>query len=162
MMYTCFFRILARRRHALLAALAVAAALATGGESSGALLVGALALAAGAGPDARSDATDRDADRQGAWRVLPLEGRFDLVYRDAAGNFSMRRLFAREVRVGPGKLLLGGTDARSGGYRGFRADRIERILDVESGEVAERNIVDWLIKRATPRRRPRAGVAREA
>ncbi len=85
--------------------------------------------------------------------MLPLEGRFELVYRDAVGHFSIRRLEAQELKVGPGKTLLGGYCAVRDGYRGFRADRIERIQDLETGEAAERNIIDWLMKRAT-RRKP--------
>jgi len=52
------------------------------------------------------------------------------------------------------------------GYRGFRGDRIERIIDAETGRVIDRNIVDWLIKRAEQqakeRRKDLARAAREA
>jgi predicted DNA-binding transcriptional regulator YafY len=89
------------------------------------------------------------AERQeGAWRVLPLEGAFEIAYEDGRGLRSIRRLFARELKVGPGKTLLGGVDRDRDGYRGFRADRIRRLTDPESGERIERNVVDWLIRRA--------------
>jgi hypothetical protein len=89
---------------------------------------------------------------EGAWRVLPFEGAFELSYTDATGQWSVRRLISREVKIGPGKVLLGGFDMATGEYRGFRADRIVRLHDAESGETVDRNIVDWLMKRASARR----------
>ncbi len=85
---------------------------------------------------------------QGAWRVVPLEGAYELSYCDEAGNPSLRRVMARELKVGPGKTLLGGIDMADDGYRGFRADRIEYLVDGETGEVVRRNVIDWLLKRA--------------
>jgi predicted DNA-binding transcriptional regulator YafY len=85
---------------------------------------------------------------EGAWRVYPLEGALELLYHDAAGNPSIRRIIARELKVGPGKTLLGGIDMADDHYRGFRADRIDRIVDAETDQVIDRNILDWLIKRA--------------
>ena len=89
---------------------------------------------------------------EGTWRVLPFEGAFELSYTDATGQWSVRRLISREVKIGPGKVLLGGLDMQTGEYRGFRADRIVRLHDAESGETVDRNIVDWLMKRASARR----------
>lgn len=86
--------------------------------------------------------------QEGAWRVLPLEGAFEIAYEDGRGLRSVRRLFARELKVGPGKTLLGGVDRDRDGYRGFRADRIRRLTDPATGERIERNVVDWLIRRA--------------
>ena len=97
-----------------------------------------------------------DADGWSAWQVLPLEGTYELVYRDEAGRFSIRVLDAQELKIGPGKTLLGGFCEARGGYRGFRADRIERIADAETGEAAERNVIDWLLKRAAKQARRRA------
>jgi predicted DNA-binding transcriptional regulator YafY len=77
-----------------------------------------------------------------AWRALPLSGLFEIVYRDVSGAFTVRRVAAQELKVGPGKTILGGQDDRSGGYRGFRADRIEHIRDLETGEAVERNVID--------------------
>jgi hypothetical protein len=85
---------------------------------------------------------------EGAWRVYPLEGALELHYRDVAGNSSRRRVLARELKVGPGKTLLGGIDMAVDGYRGFRADRIDLIVDAESGRTVVRNVLDWLIGRA--------------
>jgi predicted DNA-binding transcriptional regulator YafY len=85
---------------------------------------------------------------EGAWRVFPLEGTLELHYRDVAGNPSRRRILGHELKVGPGKTLLGGIDQTTDGYRGFRADRIDYLIDVESGQTVDRNILDWLIKRA--------------
>ena len=85
---------------------------------------------------------------EGPWRVYPLEGALELHYRDVAGNPSRRRILAHELKVGPGKTLLGGIDQTTDGYRGFRADRIDYVIDVESGQTVDRNILDWLIKRA--------------
>ena len=87
------------------------------------------------------------------WRTLPLEGRFDLVYEDAAGAWSNRSLDARELRLGPGRTLLGGIDARRGGYRGFRVDRIRRLVDGATGERIETGILDRLLARAEAQRR---------
>ena len=86
---------------------------------------------------------------EGAWRVYPMEGALELHYFDRAGNPSRRWVLARELKVGPGKMLLGGIDILSDdGYRGFRVDRIQRLEDAETGLVVEHNILDWLMKRA--------------
>ncbi|HEV7253724.1 MAG TPA: hypothetical protein VGN97_11620 [Mesorhizobium sp.] len=94
--------------------------------------------------------------KESAWRVLPLEGDFELAYRDAAGNPSLRRLNAVELKIGPGKLLLGGIDGQLDAYRGFRVDRIHSLKAVDSGEVVSRNILDWLMDRAGKQERARA------
>ena len=84
----------------------------------------------------------------GAWQVVPLEGAYELSYCDEAGNPSRRRVIARELRIGPGTTLLGGIDMENDHYRGFRADRIESLVDGETGEIVCRNVLDWLLKRA--------------
>ncbi|KMO15841.1 hypothetical protein SQ03_16285 [Methylobacterium platani JCM 14648] len=107
----------------------------------------------------------RDAflERQdGAWRVLPIEGRFEIVYEDGNGAWSVRRLQAHELKIGPGRVLVGGTDRDRDGYRGFRADRIHRLTDRDTGERVERNILDWLTRRAEGTRRARAAAMRRA
>ena len=96
------------------------------------------------------------ATASGAWRTLPLDGRFDLVYEDAAGAWSNRSLAARELKLGPGRTLLGGIDARRGGYRGFRVDRIRRLVDGATGERIETGILDRLLGRAEAQRRAHA------
>ncbi len=98
--------------------------------------------------------------QEGAWHVYPLEGAMQLAYRDVAGNPSLRRILARELKVGPGKVLLGGIDAADDGYRGFRADRIDLLVDAESGQTVDRNILDWLVKRAVQQSKQRRKVAR--
>jgi predicted DNA-binding transcriptional regulator YafY len=85
---------------------------------------------------------------KGIWRVLPLEGAFELSYCDEAGNPTLRRVIARELKIGPGKTILGAIDMAHDGYRGFRADRIARVVDAETGETIERNVLDWLTGRA--------------
>jgi hypothetical protein len=95
-----------------------------------------------------------------AWRTLPLEGAFALHYRDVAGRPSRRRIVARELKVGPGKILLGGIDEPTDAYRGFRADRIDRLVDQATGEIVERNVVDWLLRRADQQERRRRRAAR--
>jgi predicted DNA-binding transcriptional regulator YafY len=85
---------------------------------------------------------------KGVWRVLPLEGAFELSYCDEAGNPTLRRVIARELKIGPGKTILGAIDMAHDGYRGFRADRIARVADAETGETIERNVLDWLTGRA--------------
>lgn len=98
----------------------------------------------------------------GAWRILPLTGTFTLSYVDAGGAASLRRVSAQELKIGPGKLLLGGIDGASGDYRGFRADRIRLIADDTTGQTIDRNVVDWLLARAereardARRRKPKA------
>ncbi|MGH1572499.1 hypothetical protein ACRAWG_19700 [Methylobacterium sp. P31] len=87
------------------------------------------------------------------WRTLPLDGHFDLVYEDATGVWSNRSLEARELKLGPGRTLLGGIDARRGGYRGFRVDRIRRLTDGATGERIETGILDRLLSRAEAQRR---------
>ncbi len=97
---------------------------------------------------------------EGAWRVFPMEGALELHYRDVAGNPSRRRIMARELKVGPGKTLLGGIDLADDGYRGFRADRIDYVIDAETGRHVDRNIIDWLLKRAQAQARERAKIER--
>ena len=87
------------------------------------------------------------------WRTLPLNGRFDLVYEDATGTWSSRSMSARELKLGPGRTLLGGIDTRSGSYRGFRVDRIRRLTDGGTGERIETGILDRLLGRAEAQRR---------
>ena len=99
-----------------------------------------------AAPDRASEAAE--VRIEGPWRVYPLQGALELHYRDVAGNPSRRRILARELKVGPGKTLLGGIDTADEGYRGFRADRIDYVIDVESGRTVDRNVLDWLIARA--------------
>lgn len=100
--------------------------------------------------------------QDGAWRVLPIEGRFELVYEDGNGAWSVRRLQAHELKIGPGRVLVGGTDRDRDGYRGFRADRIHRLTDRDTGERVEHNILDWLTRRAEAARRARAAALRKA
>jgi predicted DNA-binding transcriptional regulator YafY len=100
--------------------------------------------------------------REGAWRVHPLEGALELHYRDRAGNSSIRRIAVRELKIGPGKILLGGIDMAADGYRGFRADRIDRIVDAETGQVVDRNILDWLIGNAEHQAKARRKAERKA
>ena len=104
----------------------------------------------------------REERDEGAWHVFPLEGALELAYRDVAGNRTRRRVSARELKVGPGRILLGGIDWRSEGYRGFRADRVDWLRDLETGDVVRRNVVDWLLKRAESQARERRKAARAA
>ncbi|WP_298957442.1 hypothetical protein [uncultured Methylobacterium sp.] len=117
------------------------------------------APSAGPEPPAPTPFVER---QDGAWRVLPLEGRFELVYEDGNGAWSVRRLAAHELKIGPGRVLVGGTDRDRDGYRGFRADRIHRLTDRDSGERVERNILDWLTRRAEATRKARAAALRRA
>ena len=96
------------------------------------------------------EADHRSAPRsaKGVWRVLPLEGAFEISYCDEAGNPTLRRVIARELKIGPGKTILGAIDMAHDGYRGFRADRIARVVDAGTGETIERNVLDWLTGRA--------------
>lgn len=98
----------------------------------------------------------------GAWRVLPLEGFFRFSYRDASGRPSRRRVSAHELKMGSGKMLLGGTDLGTGAYRGFRVDRIRFLEDVDSGTVIGHNVLDWLFKTATDQDRARRRAATAA
>ncbi len=98
---------------------------------------------------------------EGNWHVYPLEGALELDYVDQAGNPSRRWLIARELKVGPGKMLLGGIDMGDDGYRGFRVDRIMRLEDAETGLVVDRNILDWLIKRAERQAKERRKAAQQ-
>ncbi len=88
-----------------------------------------------------------------AWRIVPLAGTFEVVYEDARGAWTTRTLDARELKLGPGRTLLGGTDRAHGLYRGLRADRIRRLTDVRTGQRIETGILDWLLARAEALRR---------
>ncbi|SCX85079.1 hypothetical protein [Microvirga guangxiensis] len=92
---------------------------------------------------------------EGNWHVYPFDGALEIDYVDQAGNPTRRWVIARELKVGPGKMLLGGIDMADDGYRGFRVDRIERLEDAETGLVVDRNILDWLMKRAERQARER-------
>ena len=107
-----------------------------------------------------TDASRLIERQNGAWRVLPIEGRFALVYEDGNGARSVRHLAAHELKIGPGRVLVGGTDQHRGGYRCFRADRIRRLSERDTGERIERNILDWLTRRAEATRRNRAAALR--
>ncbi|MCJ2036092.1 hypothetical protein [Methylobacterium sp. J-068] len=98
--------------------------------------------------------------QEGRWRVLPLEGTFEIAYEDSRGAWSTRRVEARELKLGPGRTLLGGIDRARGGYRGFRADRIRRLTDPGSATRIEAGILDWLLARAETQRRERAALRR--
>lgn len=97
---------------------------------------------------------------EGNWHVYPFDGALEIDYVDQAGNPTRRWVIARELKVGPGKMLLGGIDMADDGYRGFRVDRIERLEDAETGLVVDRNILDWLIKRAERQAKERRKVNR--
>jgi predicted DNA-binding transcriptional regulator YafY len=100
---------------------------------------------------------------EGAWRVIPFAGYVELDYRDVSGRRTRRSLHALELKVGPGKVLLGGIDDATHGYRGFRADRISRLRELETGEIVDRNILDWLMRRAEQQERQRRrSIARAA
>lgn len=111
------------------------------------------------GTTTRSPALER---QEGAWRVLPVEGAFELLYEDVGGAQTRRRLIAHELKIGPGRVLLGGFDMERDGYRGFRADRIARLTDAETRVTVDRNIVDWLMKRAERTLRERKAELRRA
>ena len=99
---------------------------------------------------------------EGNWHVYPFEGALEIDYVDQAGNPSRRWVIARELKVGPGKMLLGGIDMSDDGYRGFRVDRILRLEDAETGLVVDRNILDWLMKRAERQAKERRKARRGA
>ena len=81
---------------------------------------------------------------------------------DVTGQWTRRTLQALELKVGPGKVLLGGIDEATQAYRGFRADRISRLQDLETSEIVDRNILDWLIRHADRQNRPRRRSAGQA
>jgi len=97
---------------------------------------------------------------EGNWHVYPFEGALEIDYVDQAGNPTRRWVIARELKVGPGKMLLGGIDMADDGFRGFRVDRIERLEDAETGLVVDRNILDWLMKRAERQAKERRKAAK--
>nr|WP_246215947.1 hypothetical protein [Microvirga makkahensis] len=99
---------------------------------------------------------------EGNWHVYPFDGALEIDYVDQVGNPTRRWVIARELKVGPGKMLLGGIDMSDDGYRGFRVDRIERLEDAETGLVVDRNILDWLLKRAERQAKERRKALRGA
>ncbi|CAA2144711.1 hypothetical protein MBLL_03835 [Methylobacterium bullatum] len=110
-------------------------------------------------PSARGKPAERGEHKPGVWQVLPLEGRFEIVYEDSRGLWSTRALDARELRLGPGRTLLGGIDHARGGYRGFRVDRMRRLTE-EGGPRRNAGILDWLLARAEAQRRQRTELVR--
>nr|WP_227438405.1 hypothetical protein [Methylobacterium sp. W2] len=114
---------------------------------------------AAAAPSTRRKGAEGGEDKPGVWQGLPLEGRFEIVYEDSRGLWSTRALDARELRLGPGRTLLGGIDRARGGYRGFRVDRIRRLTE-EGGPRMNTSILDWLLARAEAQKRERAELVR--
>lgn len=110
--------------------------------------------------DPRPSETRSSERQEGVWRVLPLEGTFEIVYEDSRGLWSHRVLEARELKLGPGRTLLGGIDRARGGYRGFRADRIRRLTEIAGRARLEAGILDWLLARAEAQRKERAALVR--
>lgn len=100
--------------------------------------------------------------REGVWQVLPIEGAFEIVYEDGGGAWTTRMLDARELKLGPGRTLLGGIDRVRGLYRGLRADRIRRLSEPTSGLRIETGILDWLLGQAEAQRRSRLARERSA
>lgn len=100
--------------------------------------------------------------REGDWHVLPIEGIFEIVYEDSRSAWSTRLMEARELKLGPGRTLVGGLDRERGLYRGLRADRIRRLVDPESGTRLEAGVLDWLLERAERQKRERAARDRAA
>lgn len=94
--------------------------------------------------------------------MLPIEGRFEIVYEDGRGAWSTRILDARDLKLGPGRTLLGGIDRAHGLYRGLRADRMRRLTDRAASVRIEAGILDWLLARAEAQRRDRARAIRRA
>lgn len=94
-----------------------------------------------------------------AWQIVPVSGLFDIVYEDRAGIWTSRTIEARELKLGPGRTLLGGIDQVRGLYRGFRVDRIRRLTDHATGERIETGILDRLFALAKPRRGTRRAAA---
>lgn len=114
---------------------------------------------------APATAPREDARAEPAWRTLPLEGVFEFSYQDVSGRPSLRRVNAVELKVGPGKMLLGGIDRDLDAYRGFRVDRIHALRPAEGSEVVSRNILDWLLDRAARQAKAQArrdGAAKRA
>jgi len=139
----------------------------------GALLTHLSAMSALIQHDISSSPTLAEADakagppaRDSAWRTLPFEGVLKFAYLDSEGKGSLRRLVARELKIGPGKVLLCGIDFDLEVYRAFRADRIRMLEDAESGTLVERNVLDWLVDRGErldrARRRAEAAAERAA
>ena len=114
---------------------------------------------AAAAPSAGGKTAERGVHKPSAWQVLPLEGRFEIVYEDSRGLWSTRALDARELRLGPGRTLLGGIDRARGGYRGFQVDRIRRLTE-EGRPRINAGILDWLLTRAEAQKRERAELVR--
>lgn len=110
--------------------------------------------------DPRPSETRAGERQEGVWRVLPLEGTFEIVYEDSRGLWSHRVIEARELKLGPGRTLLGGIDRARGGYRGFRADRIRRLTEIAGRARLEAGILDWLLARAEAQRRERVASER--
>lgn len=113
------------------------------------------ALAASPAKPASSSVSPAAERREGAWQVLPIEGAFEVVYEDVRGAWTTRTLDARELKLGPGRTLLGGIDRASGLYRGLRVDRVRRLSEPAASVRLETGILDWLLARAQAQRRAR-------
>ena len=88
-------------------------------------------------------------------RALPADPRlWDALTRLPVMSTERAR---RELKLGPGRTLLGGTDRAHGLYRGLRADRIRRLTEPALGTRIETGILDWLLARADAQRRARGG-----
>ena len=76
----------------------------------------------------------------------PVGGSLKLTYRDSAGQGTEREVQVRECdTLNPSGYLTGHCQLRDQ-FRTFRIDRIERAVDLETGEIVE-DITAWALSR---------------
>jgi hypothetical protein len=75
-----------------------------------------------------------------------VAGWYEMIYRDTKGNIGNRDilLYALVERDGELELDTFSRNNRFSSCRTYKADNIEKLRDISSGEVIEDNIVDYL------------------
>ena len=75
-----------------------------------------------------------------------VAGWYEMIYRDTKGNIGNRDilLYALVERDGVLELDTFSRNNRFSSCRTYKADNIEKLRDISSGEVIEDNIVDYL------------------
>ncbi len=112
-------------------------------------------IASGGGkkiPEASVDEDDDDQTAQandlvgGKLVSGSLARRFQITYKDLKGKVSEKEIAVYAVVERSGVVNLDTFSKSQISCRTYRADRIQKLTDLQSGEVVEENIVDWIVE----------------
>jgi hypothetical protein len=75
-----------------------------------------------------------------------LARRFQITYKDLKGKVSDKEIAVYAVVERSGVVNLDTFSKSQISCRTYRADRIQKLTDLQSGDVVEENIVDWIVE----------------